>query len=185
METIWKKWRYKNTTFLVLSLAVFFVFVVSSETFLAIIHRVQSWGYLGSFLCGIFFVSVFTVAPASVIIFDLAKILNPFFVAITAGLGAVLGDYLIFRFLRDRVFEELTPVFEKVSGSFWKKLFQSPLFVWLIPILGAFIIASPLPDEVGISLLGLSKVKNWHFILIAFLLNTFGIFIVILLANSF
>src|SRR3990167_669760 len=176
MKTIWKNWHYKNTTFLVLSLVLFFVFIASSEAFLAIIRQIGSYGYFGSFLSGMFFVSIFTVAPASIVIFDLAKTLNPIIVAITAGLGAVLGDYLIFRFLRDRVFEEIAPVFEKASGSFFKKLFLSPFFIWLIPILGAFIIASPLPDEVGIGMLGLSKVKNWHFILITFLLNAVGIF---------
>jgi len=66
-----------------------------------------------------------------------------------------------------------------------KKLFLSPFFTWLIPIAGAFIIASPLPDEIGISLMGLSKVKNWHFILITFLLNAIGIFLVVTLARSF
>lgn len=180
----WKNWQYKNTAILVISLVVFF-YLADTDLIQNVIKKNGTFGYFGSFFAGIFFVSIFTVTPAAVVIFDLAKNLNPLFVAITASAGAVIGDYLIFRFLKDKVFEELSPVFQKVGGSFLKKLFLSPFFAWLIPIAGAFIIASPLPDEVGISLMGLSKVKNWHFIVITFLLNAIGIFLVITLARSF
>ncbi len=180
----WKNWQYKNTAILIVSFIVFF-YLADTDLIKNIIQKIGTFSYFGSFFAGIFFVSIFTVAPAAVVIFDLAKNLNPLFVAIAAGAGAVVGDYLIFRFLKDRVFEELSPIFQKVGGSFLKKLFLSPFFAWLIPIAGALIIASPLPDEVGIGMMGLSKVKNWHFILITFLLNAVGIFLVVALAKSF
>ena len=148
------------------------------------VSAIGGFGYFGSFISGIFFVSIFTVAPASAILFDIAKTLDPLTVAITAGIGAVIGDYMIFRFMKDKVFEELSPLVKKNGGSFIAGLFSSPFFAWAIPILGAFIIASPLPDEVGIGLMGLSKVKNWQFLLITFLLNAAGIFLVIIIANS-
>lgn len=179
----YKNWPYKNTAFLVVSLLIFFYFI-DSNPIQKSLTGIGSLGYFGAFVAGILFVSVFTIAPASVLLFEFAKNLNPISVATLAGFGAVLGDYLIFRFLKDRVFEELDPIFNKIGGSIVKKIFLTPFFSWLIPILGAFIIASPLPDEVGISLMGLSKVKNWHFILITFLLNAIGIFIVIALAKS-
>jgi len=166
-------------------MVIFFVFILSSEPFQNLIRGASGLGYLGAFLSGIFFVSIFTVAPASVILFDIANVHNPIIVAVAAVCGAVLGDYLIFRFLRDKVFDELNHLFKEMGGSYIKRLFSSPFFIWLIPILGAFIIASPLPDEVGIGLLGLSKVKNWHFVLITFVLNAVGIFLIISLAGSF
>jgi hypothetical protein len=49
-------------------------------------------------------------------------------------------------------------------------------------VFGAVIIASPLPDEAGVSLLSLSKLKNWQFILLSFVLNATGIFIIVTLA---
>lgn len=182
-EIRWKNWPYKNTTLLLASLVLFFYFLKSPEI-QNFIKTIGTLGYVGSFISGMFFVSIFTVAPASVIIFDVAKTLNPVFVAITAGLGAVIGDYLIFRLLKDRVFEELTPLVKKNGGAFLGKLFSSPFFAWLIPIFGAFIIASPLPDELGISLMGISKIKNWQFLLVTFLLNSVGIFLVIILSKS-
>lgn len=179
----WKGWKYKNTTFLILSI-IAFVYFLDKSFVQFFIKSISGLGYFGSFLSGMFFVSIFTVAPASAILFDIAKALNPFWVAVCAGIGAVLGDYIILRILKDKVFEELMPIFRKVDRSFLWIFFSSPFFAWLIPLLGAIVIASPLPDEIGISLMGASKIKNWQFILITFLLNSIGIFIVISLSMA-
>ncbi len=177
-EPKYKNWKYKNTTLLVISFIVLLIFAdmpVVKNT----INSISSLGNLGVFFTGIFFVSIFTVAPATVILFSLAQKFSPASVALFAGLGAVVGDYLIFRFLKDRVFSELQPLFKGLGGSYLKKFFHTPYFAWILPILGAAIIASPLPDEIGISMMGLSKVKNWQFALISWVLNTAGIFIIL------
>lgn len=179
----WKYWRYKNTTFLILSLILFFYFLESSiiQNF---VKSIGGLGYVGSFFGGIMFVSTFTIAPASAILFDIAKTLNPYLIALAAGAGAVIGDYILLRFLRDKVFDELKPLFRKSKYSIIGFIFSSPFFAWIIPIFGAFIIASPLPDEIGIGMMGLSKIKNWQFLLITFALNSVGIFIIISLARA-
>jgi uncharacterized membrane protein YdjX (TVP38/TMEM64 family) len=146
------------------------------------IEAVGSLGYWGALVVGMFFVSVFTVAPASVILLYLADSHDPWLVAATAGLGAVIGDYLIFRYLRDRVFEELLPVLRKNGRPVWL-LFKTPFFSWSIPIVGALMIASAMPDEVGIGLLGASRIKTWQFLILTFLLNAVGIFALISLAQ--
>ncbi len=184
MPIKWKNWKYKNTTLLIFSIVIF-VYFLDSDFIQFFIKSIGKLGYIGSFISGMFFVSVFTVAPASAIIFDIAKTLNPYLVALFAGTGAVLGDYIILRILKDRVFKEFIPIFRKMHKSFFGIIFASPFFAWLIPLIGAIIIASPLPDEIGISLMGLSKIKNWQFILITFLLNSIGIFIIISLAQIF
>lgn len=180
----WKDWHYKNTALLILSLIVFFLFA-EHPAIRNTIDLIGSFGYVGAFITGILFVSIFTVAPAVVVLYFLADHLNPLLVALFAGMGAVVGDYLIFRFLRDRVFDELTPLFLKNGGNILVKLFKTPYFGWLLPFLGAFIIASPFPDELGIGLLGASKLKNWQFLILSFLLNSVGIFIVVIAARSF
>lgn len=180
----WKHWHYRNTALLILSLIVFFLFA-EHPAVRNTIDLIGSFGYVGAFITGILFVSIFTVAPAAVVLFFLADHLNPLFVALFAGIGAVVGDYLIFRFLRDHVFDELKPLFLQNGGNRLVKLFKTPYFGWLIPFLGAFIIASPFPDEVGIGLLGVSKLKSWQFILLSLLLNSVGIFLVIITARSF
>jgi hypothetical protein len=180
----WRRWPYRNTAFLILSIVAFFYFADTS--FIQnIIHKLGELGYLGAFISGVFFVFTFTVAPAAVIIFRLADVLNPVLVALFAGAGAVFGDYIIFKYFRDKVFEELKPIFAKITGPTIKKIFLTPYFAWLLPLAGIFIIGSPLPDEVGVGLIGASKMKGWQFLFISFLLNVAGILIVVTLARSF
>jgi hypothetical protein len=180
----WHRWHYKNTFLLIVSLLLF-VFLAEHPVIKSAILLIGSFGYFGAFFAGMIFVSIFTVAPASVLLFFLADTLNPILVALCAGIGSVVGDYIIFRFLKDSVFDELKPIFLENGGRTLRKLFKTPYFAWLLPFLGAAIIASPLPDEVGISLLGVTKLKDWQFIGLSYLLNSTGIFFVIIAARSF
>ena len=178
----YRHWKLKNTFFLIVSIIVLFYFTDSSFV-KDIIHGIGGLGFLGVFIAGIFFVSTFTVAPASIVLFYLAKELDPFGVVVFAGFGAMLGDYIIFRFFKDKVFEELKPIFTKLGDSYVSKLFSTPYFAWLAPVVGAIIIASPFPDEIGIGLLGVTKLKNWQFLTLSFCLNSLGIFLIITFAN--
>ncbi len=177
-------WKYKNTTLLIVSLAVFFYFA-DSVVVQGFIDGLGSLGYVGAFITGMLSVSTFTVAPALVVLFTLADYLNPFEVALLAGFGSMAGDYLIFRFIKDRVYEELQPLFARLGGTRISTLLHTPYFAWFLPILGGTIIASPLPDELGVSILGISKMKSWKFLILSFCLNAIGIFIVVTLARSF
>ncbi|OQA52299.1 MAG: hypothetical protein BWY43_00563 [candidate division WS2 bacterium ADurb.Bin280] len=179
----YKNWHFKNTFLAVLALIVFFI-VAKLPSFQGIISHFSALGYLGAFVGGLFFVSVFTIAPSAVLIFDVAQSLDPINVAIAAGLGTVIGDYLILRFLKDSVFDELSSLFDSRFRTTVRKLFATPYFAWLIPILGAAVIASPLPDEAGICLLGLSKIRTWQFLLLTFILNSMGILVIILVAAT-
>jgi hypothetical protein len=179
----YKHWAYKNTTILIFSLLIF-IYLIDIGVIRTIIEFVGELGYLGALITGIFFVSTFTVIPAVYVMYNLSSILTPFEIAFLAGMGALLGDYILFRFFRDRVFEELKPLFLNHGGSKLLKFLKTPYFAWLLPVLGAIIIASPLPDEAGVSILGLSKIKNWQFLLMSYLLNTVGIFILITLTRA-
>ena len=103
-----KLWKFKNT-FLLLFSIIFIAFLIEIPAIQKLIYDIGEFRYLGVFLAGVFFVSTFTVVPAGIVLFFLAESLNPFYIAIVAGLGGVFGDYLIFRFLKDRVFEEIKP----------------------------------------------------------------------------
>ncbi len=178
----WKRWRYKNTALLILSLIGFYYLLQLPVTDQAI-KQIGNLGYLGAILAGIFFVSTFTVAPAGLLLYRLAENLHPAEVALLAGLGAMVGDYVIFRFMKDRVFEELAPLFRQLHTPYVRTLFISPFFAWLLPLIGALIIASPVPDEVSVSMLGLSKIRPWQFFAVTFTLNALGIFLVVTAAR--
>lgn len=178
----WKNWPYKNTTFLVLGL-IAFILLVRVPAVDDAIKQVGGLGYLGAFLTGIFFVSTFTAVPAAYVLYSLAETLHPVEIALLAGLGAMLGDYLIFRLVKDSLFEELKPALTKLQHPALRTLFKTPYFSWLLPFIGAVVIASPLPDEAGVSLLGLSKIRKWQFFAITFALNAVGIFLVVTAAR--
>jgi len=180
----YRRWRYSNTAMLILSLVLIYLFIDYPfiQNFIA---GMGGFGYYGAFVAGLLFVSIFTVAPAGIILYDMANVLNPYMIAIIAGAGAVTGDYLIFRYLKDKVFYELKPVFAKLGGSFISKIFATPYFSWIVPLAGAFMVASPLPDEAGITMMGLSKIKVWQFLALTYALHTTGIFILVTAAQIF
>ena len=106
--------------------------------------------------------------------------MNPIEIALIAGIGAVVGDLTIFHFIRNRgLTDEIKHFFHYFGGDKVSHLLHTKYFSWTLPVLGALIIASPLPDELGVSLMGISKMKTLNFILISFLLNSVGIFLVI------
>jgi hypothetical protein len=119
-------WNYKNTSLFVVSLVLLY-FLADVSWFKSAINYIGLWGYFGAFIVGIFFVSIFTVAPAILVLYSLVAKLNPLGIAAFAGLGAVVGDYVIFRFFRDRVFEELRPLAGKFKID-WEDV-SNPIFL--------------------------------------------------------
>ena len=146
------------------------------------VHDLEDLGYFGIFLVGMVFVSAFTAAPAAVVLVLMLEKFSIPEIAFIAGLGSVLGDYIIFRFMEDGLVRELKEVFEKVGGHsifrfHW--IAQTKYFIWLGPVLGAILIASPFPDELGIGLLGIYKMSDRNFILLSWILDTVGIFVIL------
>ncbi len=170
---------YKNIVFLLLSLLLAY-FVFRNEILHSYLLHLGNLGYIGAFLAGILFVSTFTVATGAVILLVLAETLSPIEIGIIAGLGAVVGDFVIFRFVKDDLAREIKSIYDRLdTNHHLKKVFQTKYFSWTFPVLGAAIIASPLPDEIGVSLMGISKLKTHQFLLISFILNAIGIFLVV------
>lgn len=136
---------------------------------------------LGSFSTGFFLVFIFTVAPAIVALVELSEIGHSFTqVLIWATLGNVIGDLVIFKFIRDRLAEDIFQAIQDFSGmSRLRKLAKIPIVRFFMPILGAILVASPFPDEAGVALLGLSKMKMRYFIPIIFVVDLIGIWLMI------
>lgn len=175
----YQRWQYKNTGLLLLSLVTFFA-VLKTPVVAELFTILGGLGYVGALIAGVLCVSVFTVAPAAVILFDVAQTLDPLYVALIAAAGAALGDYLVLRILSTTIFDELEPLFKLFGGSLFQAFLRSQYFQWLLPFVGAFIIAAPvLPDELGVSILGLAKLSRWRFFFVAFLLNAVGIFLIV------
>lgn len=159
------------------------IFIVES----GIIHRVLASSeshIIGSFIAGIFFTSVFTVAPATVVLFEIAGSNSIFIVAIFGAIGALLGDLIIFRFVHEHLAADLMEFLKERRHKRLALLFRSRLYRRLVPFLGALVIASPLPDEIGLVMLGASHVKTPMFVAISLIFNFLGILAIGLVAKA-
>lgn len=144
----------------------------------------QEWRFAGSLLAGMFFVSIFTAAPAAVVLVGIAQSNSVWEVALFGGIGALIGDLLIFRFIKDRLAEDIRWLIMKTKQERLVSIFRLKLFRWLVPFIGALVVASPLPDEIGLTMMGLSKMKTAVFIPISFTLNFLGILVIGLIARG-
>lgn len=153
-----------------------------------LVHRLLAYAgdglVLSSFFAGMFFTSITTTAPAIAVLSGLALEGNLALVALVGGAGAVIGDYLIFAFVRDRVSDDIAYLLKRTGTPRLFKIFRRKTFRRLLPFIGGFIIASPLPDELGLTLLGLSHLRTSRFILISFTFNATGIFLIGLAARA-
>lgn len=138
---------------------------------------------IASFIVGIFFTSLFTVAPAGVLLAELSMYGHPIIVAIFGAMGAVVGDMVLFVFVRDRLSEDIVAFVKAGSKRIHFHHLHRKMFRWLFPLLGAMIIASPLPDELGIMLLGFSNLKARQVVPISFVMNFIGVLLVIAVGN--
>lgn len=173
------KYRHHHNLLLFIIGLLMAIVMARSPFFNQLINYLGDLGYLGAFIAGMLFTSTFTVATGAVILFALAKTLSPIFLILLASIGAVLGDFLIFKFIEDDVVEEIKPIYEQVTGSHLKKILHTRYFAWTLPVIGALIIASPMPDELGVSLLGISEIKPLKFLLISWVSHALGMFFLI------
>ena len=171
--------KYRNIILFVVGFIIA-ILLLRTEGFKIFIQSLGKLGYLGAFIAGLLFVSTFTIAAGSVILATLSQTLPIPLVILAAGVGAVIGDLLIFRFIKDNVAEEILPIYnELVNKSHIKKILHTKYFSWTLPVMGTLIIASPLPDELGVSLLGLSQIRLARFLIVSWVSHTIGMSIMV------
>jgi len=160
------------------------IFIAKTGILNTLLTSTREIMYIGSFLAGMFFTSVFTTAPATVTLVEIFKSNSLFPAALLGGLGALIGDLIIFRFVKTSLSEDTAYLIQKSKSERFFSIFHLKIFRWLIPFIGALVVASPLPDELGIAMMGLSKMKTSLFIPLSFLLNSSGILIIGLITKA-
>lgn len=140
------------------------------------VYAVRDYYALASFIAGIFFTSAFTLAPSSVALAGIAEHAPIPGVALWGGLGAMCGDLVLFLFIRDRFYDDLLKAVRPKTVKHILHSLHFGFLRWLSPLIGAFVIASPLPDELGVAILGMSKVKTVVLMPLSFIMNTIGIY---------
>lgn len=143
-------------------------------------------GYFGALITGIFFAYGFTAAPATAVLLMISQNHSIILVSILAGFGAFLGDLIIFKLIKNSFSDELRKLSRERITRKINRVVPNPIKKYVAPIFAGFIIASPLPDEIGVSLLAASKnISTNLFFIISYLLNTLGIFIILSVGNLF
>jgi hypothetical protein len=173
--------RRRHSNLLLLLGGFLFALILSRLPFFAvIIKEIEKFGYFGAVFSGFLFTSTFTAATGALLLLNFAKILDPFWLIVCGVSGALSADILIFLFVKDKVSEDITPIYEHfLAKNHLKKIIHTKYFSWTLPVIGALIIASPLPDELGISLMGLSSTTLLQFALISLLSHSLGIFLLV------
>ncbi len=170
--------------FLLLLIIIFSYWFFSKQEVSNFIKSLGSLGYFSVFISGMLFSFGFT-APIATGFFLVIGKQNIILSALIGGIGAMISDLLIFRFIKTSFKEEFQKLgkekfnlkIKKVS----EKIISKQIKIYLTYIFAGIILASPLPDEIGVTLLsGITEIKEKILLILGFLLNTLGIFIILL-----
>jgi len=177
MKTFFQTYKYTLGFFLSVILAFVLLF---TGTFEIIISHLSQYGIFGGLVAGLLFPFTFTSASAGVFLVELGRFYNPLLIALIAGIGAMVSDLLMFRFLKEGIVDEIKLI-GKVLLSIptlqrMENLTKKKVWLWGIPFVASVLIASPLPDEIGIALFSMINFRPRYLSAISYLLNTIGIF---------
>jgi len=143
-----------------------------------LVELTGDFGIIGVLISGIFFGYAFTAAPATASLISYTNYFNPLIISFIGATGTMIGDLLLFNFFKKGLPKEVDTIIKKTKMHKLKK----SKYKWILPGMAGFIIASPLPDEVGISLLGINKFDTKTFMFLAFALNFIGLLIITTIA---
>ncbi len=176
------KFKYPKIFILILVI-IFAYFLFSNITIISYISGLKKTNYLIDFLFGMLFSFGFTT-PFSVGFFITSNPQNILLSGFVGGLGAMISDLFIFKFVKFSFTDEFEKLKkEKISkeiGSILTHTLGKKLKHYLMYAFAGIIIASPLPDEAGVTMLaGLTHIKEKWLAIISFICNTAGIIIML------
>ena len=172
--------RFKH---LIIDISIIFVVVILSVILVStnieqrILSNFKGNEFLAYLVGGIFSVNFITAFPAYAFFSKIVTPDNFALVLLGLALGSVIGDVIIFNFIKFRIVENIIKIFktnEKVSKVIKTRKKYLRL---LLVVIGSLVIMSPFPDEIALLIMGFSRIKNLYFIPIAFILNLLGNYI--------
>ncbi len=147
-------------------------------------------GYISMFLGGLLFSFGFTTPFAIAIFIEMADTVNPVWGALIAGFAAMLSDMTIFEFVRFSFLDELhrlnaTSTVEWIRRRLHQDSIPERIRRYISISVAGILIASPLPDELGVTLLsGASEMKPGTFAGICLFCDCIGVLIVLLATQA-
>ncbi len=163
------------------------IVLFKNHSFEFIIQQLNHHGYPAIFLAGCLFAYGFTTPFAVALIIELSGEVNPFYGAALGAMGALLSDCLIFSWVHFSMEDEFNEInhtrplrwiHQKINAHLRPNL--QKYLGWVV---AGIIIGSPLPDEIGVSLLaGFGEMDKRVFALIDYSANMLGIGVLLALA---
>jgi hypothetical protein len=165
---------HKLVLFALFIAAAYYVF--TKPQVIDFISGLQKLSYPGIFLSGIFLVFGFT-APFSIGFFLNVEVDSIILAALIGGIGGMFADLFIFKMIRFSFMDELKELEKTKTLQKIEKIVKNNRHIrlkhYLLYLFSGLMIASPLPDEIGVSILaGLTTVKPLKLALISFALHT-------------
>ncbi len=180
-KRVWFLSYPKITVFLIAVVVAYFIFRNPFVIFK--IAAINGERYIGSFIAGLVYSFGFTSPFATGFFLTIAHS-NPLLFAIFGGFGALLADLFIFHIVRVSFMDEFTRL-EHTKGFRWFerllcRTVPVKLHTLLLFIVAFVFIASPLPDEIGVTLIaGFTSISHRGIAIVSFIANTLGIFVLL------
>jgi len=179
------KFKYPKIL-LLLVIVILAIILAENQDFNNFAAGLGELSYMGSLIGGILFSFGFTSPFAAAFFIDVI-VPNIFVAALIGGIGAMLGDLLIFKIIRFSFKDEfakirheklLKEIKSRAQHTIGKRIMRYISFAF-----AGFVIACPvLPDEAGVTLIaGLSHINEKQLALISYACNTLGILVMLLI----
>ncbi len=171
-----------KTSIFILSLSSAW-WLIKSGYLHSLIEAILPLKFISEIAAGILYTSFLTSPLSVAMLVVLAQENNPVMTALLAGVGAAFADILMLKFFRGQLSSNLNQVSEQLGFKKFNILLQKLHLGFVLPLVGAIIVASPLPDELGLIMLGVSKLKYREIAVLTYILNTAGILLIVLPIN--
>jgi len=169
---------------LVLSFIIAYI-LFADRPYIPLHNALVFLGYFGTFLAGFLYAYAFTAAPAVAILLILAKEQNLLFAGFIAGVGALLSDLAIFHFIRHGFSDEVEKLSKEKIVQYFQRKVPNSIRKYLFVSLAGILIASPLPTEIGVTLMAsIKSISTRKFSIIAYVLHTSAIFVILLIGTT-
>ena len=164
--------------------AVFAYILAQSNIIFDLLKYDGAIKFLIAIVCGALFTTIFTIVPASVALVEMSSIIDPLLLSILGGIGAMIVDSVIASFVRKNITRDLKNLSRMSFKWHFVSLFHFGFLKWFSFVIGLLVIASPLPDELGLFFIGISKIHGKYLPFVFFLANFLGIYILLSLAQN-
>lgn len=132
-----------------LAISFFFIYIDYDKE---IANYLVNFGLIGGMIAGLFYTFGISTPFAMAVIIDLMSVEKPFAITLLASMSAATLDCILFSVFKD-ILEKKAKFLKAKINKIVKKLNG------LVPVFGFMVFGLPLPDELGLAMLGMTKIK--------------------------